>query len=58
LRPLRTYLETHAVLTPGDVRDRFGLSRKYAIPLLEYLDGIKVTIRTPEGRKAFVRKRD
>ncbi|HBH86660.1 MAG TPA: hypothetical protein DDY17_03520 [Syntrophaceae bacterium] len=28
-----------------------GLSRKYIMPLLEYLDSIKMTVRTPEGRR-------
>ncbi|MCX7771313.1 MAG: selenocysteine-specific translation elongation factor [Proteobacteria bacterium] len=39
------------ILTPQDVRDMFNISRKYMIPLLEYLDSIKITIRVPEGRR-------
>jgi len=51
---LKAFFENHAVLTPADVRDLFGLSRKYFIPLMEYLDGIKYTARTPEGRKLLI----
>lgn len=39
------------ILTPQDMRDLFGISRKYIIPLLEFLDSIKFTIRVTEGRK-------
>ncbi len=36
--------------TPGDFKDLTGLSRKHLIPLLEYFDLIKFTIRTGEYR--------
>ncbi len=39
------------LLTPQDMRDIFNISRKYIIPLLEYLDSIKFTIRVQDGRK-------
>jgi len=55
---LRGFFENHPVLTPADVRDLFGLSRKYVIPLMEYLDGIKFTARTPEGRKLILAGRN
>ncbi len=35
---------------PTVFKDAFGLSRKYLIPLLEYLDGTGITRRTAEGR--------
>ncbi len=35
---------------PGDVKDLLGISRKYAIPLLEYFDGRRVTQRVGERR--------
>jgi selenocysteine-specific elongation factor len=35
---------------PGDIKDLLGISRKYAIPLLEYFDGRRVTIRVGERR--------
>ena len=34
----------------GLVKTRYGLSRKYAIPLLEWLDRERVTRRTAESR--------
>ena len=37
--------------TIADFKDRFGLSRKWAIPLLEHLDGIGVTRRVGEERQ-------
>jgi selenocysteine-specific elongation factor len=35
---------------PGDIKDLLGISRKYAIPLLEYLDARRVTARVGEKR--------
>jgi len=35
---------------PGDIKDLLGISRKYAIPLLEYLDTRRVTSRVGERR--------
>jgi selenocysteine-specific elongation factor len=35
---------------PGDVKDLLGISRKYAIPLLEYFDARRVTMRVGERR--------
>jgi len=38
--------------SPGDFREALGVTRKYLIPLLEYMDRIGVTRRTSEGRIA------
>jgi selenocysteine-specific elongation factor len=35
---------------PADFKDLFGVSRKYAIPLMEYFDGQRVTMRVGERR--------
>jgi selenocysteine-specific elongation factor len=35
---------------PGDIKDLLGISRKYAIPLLEFFDGRRVTARVGERR--------
>jgi selenocysteine-specific elongation factor len=35
---------------PGDIKDLLGISRKYAIPLLEHLDARRVTVRQGERR--------
>jgi selenocysteine-specific elongation factor len=37
-------------MVPADFKAVLGLSRKYMIPLLEYLDEIKLTIRTGDKR--------
>ncbi len=37
-------------ISPGDVKDLLGISRKYAIPLLEHLDARRVTTRVGERR--------
>jgi selenocysteine-specific elongation factor len=37
-------------MTPSDFKATLNLSRKYMIPLLEYLDGIKFTIRVGDKR--------
>src|SRR5262249_33885959 len=35
---------------PADIKDLLGISRKYAIPLLEYFDARRVTARVGERR--------
>ena len=35
----------------SDVRDHFGTTRKYALPLLEHLDSISVTYRDGDLRR-------
>ena len=35
-------------------KERFGVSRKFAIPLLEYLDRERVTRRVPETLRGVV----
>ena len=47
---LDQYFNAHKVLTPNAFKDHTQLSRKYAIPLLEWLDQQGYTIRTEEGR--------
>ncbi len=37
-------------ITPGEVKDLLGVSRKYAIPLLEYFDGQRLTVRVGDRR--------
>ena len=36
--------------TAAEFRDSFGSSRRYAIPLLEYLDSTGFTLRTADKR--------
>lgn len=39
------------VVTPAMLRDRLGVTRKYLIPLLEWADRQRITVRVPEGRR-------
>ncbi len=43
-------------LEPSDIRELTGLSRKYAIPVLEWLDKEKITVRVGDRRR--LRKRE
>ncbi|HNR13642.1 MAG TPA: selenocysteine-specific translation elongation factor [Thermodesulfobacteriota bacterium] len=49
-----TFLKANKELTPGNFKEITGSSRKFAIPLLEYLDREKITIRV--GDKRLLRK--
>ncbi|MCX8110168.1 MAG: selenocysteine-specific translation elongation factor [Syntrophorhabdaceae bacterium] len=44
------YLKEKGEMAPGDFRELFNISRKYTIPILEYLDEIKLTIRVGDKR--------
>jgi selenocysteine-specific elongation factor len=45
-----TLLRERKEISPGDVKDLLGISRKYAIPLLEHMDARRVTTRVGERR--------
>ena len=48
----RVWFETHDDLTPGDFKEvTGGLTRKYLIPLLEYFDRERFTIRVGDKRQ-------
>ncbi|MCI0545978.1 MAG: selenocysteine-specific translation elongation factor [Candidatus Rokubacteria bacterium] len=44
------HLRARKEIGPGDVKDLLGVSRKYAIPLMEYFDAQRVTVRQGERR--------
>jgi len=48
---LDIFLREHGEITPSGFRDLSGLSRKFMIPLLEYFDSIKLTIRVGDVRR-------
>lgn len=50
------YLTKHEEMVPSDFRDLSGLSRKYLIPFLEWMDKEKITVRV--GDKRRLRKRE
>ncbi|MBI3826241.1 MAG: selenocysteine-specific translation elongation factor [Candidatus Rokubacteria bacterium] len=43
-------LRERSEIGPGDIKDLLGISRKYAIPLLEHFDARRVTTRVGERR--------
>jgi selenocysteine-specific elongation factor len=43
-------LRERTEIGPGDIKDLLGISRKYAIPLLEFFDARRVTMRVGERR--------
>jgi selenocysteine-specific elongation factor len=47
---VRDYLKEHANIKAGEFTRLLNTSRKYAIPLLEYLDSIKITKREGDVR--------
>jgi len=52
---VRGFLQAHQAITPQDIKDLLGISRKYAIPLLEWLDAQRLTVRV--GDKRVLRER-
>lgn len=48
---VRQWFETHDDLTLADLKTLLGLSRKYLIALLEYLDQEKITVRIGDKRQ-------
>jgi selenocysteine-specific elongation factor len=51
VRTLREEWAERDDITPALFRDRFNTTRKYAIPLLEYLDAAGVTVRIGDRRR-------
>ncbi|GAB4489742.1 MAG: selenocysteine-specific translation elongation factor [Thermodesulfovibrionales bacterium] len=53
---LRAFFEKKPELTVAEFRDLINASRKYALPILEFLDASRVTIRTGDVRKLIGKK--
>jgi selenocysteine-specific elongation factor len=47
---VRSRLSSGATLAVGDLKERFGLTRKWAIPILEETDRIRLTLRQGDVR--------
>ncbi len=45
------YLKAHNEVTTPQFKEMTGVSRKYTIPLIEYFDTTKVTIRVGDVRR-------
>jgi selenocysteine-specific elongation factor len=52
---LRAFFEKKAEMTVAEFRDMLKTSRKYALPLIEYLDSNKVTMRIGDVRKLLMK---
>jgi selenocysteine-specific elongation factor len=52
---LIAHLREKGEVSPNEFRELTGLSRKFMIPLLEYFDAQKLTIRA--GEKRLLRKK-
>jgi selenocysteine-specific elongation factor len=50
VRRIVAHVRATGVLTPGDFKELAGLSRRHAIPFLEFLDKQRVTVRKGSGR--------
>ena len=51
---LRWSAERGPAITVPDFKDALGVTRKYAMPLLEYLDDLKWTRREGDGRRILL----
>lgn len=49
---LQTMFASRPEIAVGDLKDALGITRKHAIPLLEYLDAVGCTVRRGNGRMA------
>ena len=47
------FLQTHNEVGVAEVREMWGVSRKYAVPLLEFFDNQKITRRIGDKRKKY-----
>ncbi|MFO8143349.1 MAG: selenocysteine-specific translation elongation factor [Dehalococcoidales bacterium] len=50
---ITSYLQSKGSITVAEVRDLFQTSRKYAIALLEYMDGARITRRIGDRRVLY-----
>jgi selenocysteine-specific elongation factor len=44
-------IRTNGQVTPSEVRDILGLTRKYLIPILEWMDSVGLTVRVGDARR-------
>jgi selenocysteine-specific elongation factor len=51
VQALRAWFDNHEELAVGDLKELFGITRKHAIPLLEYLDRANLTTRSGNVRR-------
>ena len=51
---VKAFLQAQTVMKPSDMKTIAGVSRKFAIPFMEYLDRIRFTLRVGDERKLFM----
>lgn len=54
---IEKHIKKSGTISVAEVRDLFGTSRKYALPLMEYLDSIGLTTRQGDVRKLKISKK-
>jgi len=47
---LTAFLKEHGEITTPQFKEMTGVSRKYAIPLIEYIDRLQLTVRIGDMR--------
>jgi selenocysteine-specific elongation factor len=52
---LQNFFRNKPEMTVAEFRDILNTSRKYALPLLEYLDSHKITLRVGDIRKLLLK---
>lgn len=52
---LKGFFSGKPAMTVSEFRDILGTTRKFALPLLEYLDGHKITLRVGDIRKLLIK---
>ena len=55
LDALKEFFRKKPEMTVAEFRDILRTSRKYAVPLLEYLDSNKITLRVGDVRKCLLK---
>ena len=52
---LADYLQTHPSFTISEIREHWGITRKHAVPIIEYFDQQQITVRNGDARTAGLR---
>jgi selenocysteine-specific elongation factor len=52
---LKEFFRKKAEMTVSEFRDLLGTTRKYALPLLEYMDSNRITLRVGDVRKSLLK---
>ncbi len=50
---IRDFFKNNSIMNPSDMKITTGVSRKYAIPYMEYLDRTRITLRVGDNRKLY-----